>query len=114
MVWAKKTVKFSLKDIGSELIDQLSRDIYTEPESILREVVKNAYDSFCPRTEPDPANPDEAPNPGKHRINISCDRGDDGVGHILVADNGRGQDLATLKGNLQIGISRKREEYENA
>ena len=40
MDFVRKPVKFSLKDVGSEIIDQLSRDIYTTPEAMLGQVIQ--------------------------------------------------------------------------
>ena len=46
MAFSKRPVTFTLKDVGSEIIDQLSTDVYTGPGAIIRELVKNAYDSY--------------------------------------------------------------------
>ncbi|MCH8054579.1 MAG: ATP-binding protein [Deltaproteobacteria bacterium] len=109
MNFTKKPVKFSLKDIGSKLIDQLSTDIYSDPGAILRELVKNAYDAYL-----DPELDDLDAKSVNRQILISRHRDIRGIGHFLVADKGVGQTLEDLKGNVQISISRKSEELENA
>ena len=109
MTFSKVAVKFSLKDIGSEIIDQLSTDVYTGPGSILRELVKNAYDAYLGLKAEDL---DEGSL--KRQIVISRERDDHGVGRIFIADEGVGQTMEDLKANVQISISRKGQELENA
>lgn len=105
----RKKVNFTLKDIGSSIIDQLSSDIYSGPESIMRELVKNAYDSYLG------VSADELEDEGCEReIVISRDRDANGIGRILIADHGIGQTLSELKSFLQISISRKKDELEQA
>jgi hypothetical protein len=102
-------VTFTLKDVGSKIIDQLSTDIYTGPGSIIRELVKNAYDSYLSLealgTEPED---------GERQIVISRLRESSGVGKLWIADKGVGQDLNTLKGNVQISISTKPDDLQDA
>lgn len=105
----KVDVLFSLRDIGSEIIDQLSSDVYTGPGSIFRELVKNAYDAYLAMKAED-----LEVEGIKRQIVISRDRDEHGVGHILIDDQGIGQSQDDLKANVQISISRKRQELENA
>jgi Histidine kinase-, DNA gyrase B-, and HSP90-like ATPase len=102
MDFKKKPVAFSLKDVGSSVIDQISSDIYSGPGSILRELVKNAYDSYL-------ALPVDELDEDDFVRNIVISRGRDakGVGRITIADNGIGQDLDDLKANVQISITHK-------
>lgn len=104
----RKSVKFTLKDIGSEIIDQLSSDIYSGPGSIMRELIKNAYDSYLGVPS------DELEDDGYEReIVISRER-NKGIGRILIADHGIGQTIEDLRAFVQISISRKQGELENA
>lgn len=103
------TPQFTLKDIGSKIIDQLSTDVYTGAGSILRELVKNAYDAYL-ALEPE----DFETGHIKRQIVISRERDDKGIGKIFIADQGIGQSLDVLKANVQISISHKSDELENA
>src|SRR6185437_112476 len=103
------TPKFSLKDIGSKIIDQLSTDVYTGAGSILRELVKNAYDSYLALEAEDFESGDF-----KRQVVIQRERDEKGVGRISIADQGIGQSLDVLKANVQISISRKSDELDNA
>lgn len=108
MPFTHKNVKFTLKDIGSNVIDQLSSDIYSGPASIIRELTKNAYDSYLPLTQ------DELDDEGVPReIFISRERAGT-IGKLLIADHGIGQSLGDLKANVQISISRKANDLEGA
>lgn len=105
----RKPIKFSLKDIGSEIIDQLSSDIYSGPGSIMRELLKNAYDSYLGFSS------DDLEDEGCEReIIISRERDSKKVGRILVADHGVGQTVADLKAFVQISVSKKQGELEKA
>lgn len=109
MAFKDKDVQFSLKDVGSKIIDQLSTDVYTGPDSIMRELVKNGYDALIA------PNLDEIDDDDfERRIVVSRSRDNNGVGRLFIADNGLGQDLNDLKANVQISISRKQDELENA
>src|SRR5688572_30303944 len=108
MDFKKKNVLFTLKDVGSNVIDQISSDIYSGPGSILRELVKNSYDSYLPISS------DELEEEGTSRdVVISRERGAK-TGTITIADNGIGQRLEELKANVQISISKKQLELEHA
>jgi histidine kinase/DNA gyrase B/HSP90-like ATPase len=100
------SAKFTLRDIGSSFIDQVSSDIYTEPAQIIREIVKNAYDSYQGR--------DEEFAEDERVIIVSRHREPNGTGHLLISDRGHGQDLETLRKNVQISISNKPETAEDA
>ena len=66
MSFKQRNVHFSLKDVGSKIIDQLSTDVYTGPDSIMRELVKNGYDALIA------INPDEvADDDFERRIVVS-------------------------------------------
>jgi len=109
MAFVRKQLKFTLRDIGSKVIDQLSSDIYSGPVSMIRELAKNAYDSYLP------IDPDDLEDAGSSReIFISREREANGTGRLLIADNGVGQTLEELKANVQISISKKPTELENA
>ena len=109
MAYKDKNVRFTLKDVGSKIIDQLSTDVYTGPVSIMRELVKNSYDALIA------LNLDEIDDDDfERRIVVSRERDSRGVGRLFIADNGLGQDLDDLKANVQISISRKQDELENA
>jgi hypothetical protein len=106
--WKSVDTKFTLEDIGSEIIDQLSSDIYTGPDSVLRELVKNAYDAYVALDF------DEVDDGTLRTVEISRLRDAKGVGHIYIHDRGVGQSLEDLKGNVQISISHKQQELANA
>src|SRR5262245_38418753 len=117
MVVAKKpntafrdvTPVFTLKDIGSKIIDQLSTDVYTGAGSILRELVKNAYDAYLA------LDPEDFESCTFNReIVISRSRETNGTGRLFIGDQGIGQCFEDLKANVQISISRKPDELENA
>jgi hypothetical protein len=103
------TPVFTLKDIGSKIIDQLSTDVYTGPGPIIRELVKNAYDAYLGLNAEDFESGDF-----KREIVISREREPNGIGRLFIADRGIGQSFEDLKANVQISISRKPEELENA
>jgi hypothetical protein len=105
--FTRKPVKFTLQDVGSEVIDQLSTDIYTSPHAILRELVKNAYDAYLPLAGFDDVKVDR-------KIIVHRARTSDGIGRLYVSDNGIGQTLEDLKANVQISVSRKPRELDNA
>ncbi len=108
MAFSKQTVKFSLKDVGSEIIDQLSTDVYTGAGAILRELVKNAYDSYLHYT------PDDLDDEGiKREILISRERDEKGIGRIWIADHGIGLNVKGLKAFAQISVCNK-DELENS
>ncbi len=109
MAFEDTPVSFSLKDVGSEIIDQLSTDVYSGPASIMRELIKNAYDATIALGQ------DVYDDEGLERqIVVSRERDAKGLGRLLINDNGIGQDLNDLKANVQISISRKQQELENA
>src|ERR1700730_6154054 len=103
------TPTFTLKDIGSKIIDQLSTDVYTGAGSILRELVKNAYDAYLALDKEDPDSEDTT-----REIVISREREPGGTGRLFIADQAIGQSIDDLKANVQISISRKPDELENA
>lgn len=90
--------QFTLDDIGSRFIDQLSSDIYNDPGQIVREIVKNAYDSYELRSDDFPET--------ERNIYLSRYR-DRSAGHLIIRDNGHGQDYDTLLENVQFSITRK-------
>ena len=108
MPFTHKHVKFTLKDIGSNVIDQLSSDIYSGTSSIIRELAKNAYDSYLPLTQ------DELDDEGISREILVSRQREAGVGRLFVGDIGIGQSMDDLKANVQISISRKATEVEGA
>jgi hypothetical protein len=109
MTFKNKTVTFDLNDIGSQVIDQISSDIYAGPGSILREIIKNAYDAYLP------VDADELEEEGLSReIQVSRIRDEDETGHLFIADNGIGQSFAELRANVQISISKKPTELDDA
>src|SRR5215217_2322232 len=104
-----KKLKFSLRDIGSEIVDQLSSDIYSGPGSILRELVKNAYDSYLGVDQ------DELEDEGIEReIVISRERTSAKKGRLIVADRGVGLTVDELKAFVQISLCTKTSELDNA
>lgn len=109
MSFKKRSVTFDLNDIGSQVIDQISSDIYAGPGSILRELIKNAYDAYLP------VDADELEEEGLNReIQVSRVRDDDGTGHLYIADNGIGQSFEEIRANVQISISKKPTELDDA
>jgi hypothetical protein len=118
MALQRKPVEFSLKDVGANVIDQISTDIYTGPGSILRELVKNAYDAYLLLTDDDLEE-----NGFLRQIVISRERVSPAkrdkkpkraVGTLTIADTGIGQDLDDLKANVQISITRKPADIDHA
>src|SRR5579859_3680332 len=109
MTFKKKAVTFDLNDIGSQVIDQISSDIYAGPGSILREIIKNAYDAYLP------VDADELEEEGLTReIQVSRIRDEDDTGHLFIADNGIGQSFEELRADVQISISKKPSELDDA
>jgi hypothetical protein len=109
MTFKKRSVTFDLNDIGSQVIDQISSDIYAGPGSILRELIKNAYDAYLP------VDADELEEEGLNReIQVSRVRDEDGTGHLFIADSGVGQSFEELRANVQISISKKPTEVDDA
>ena len=104
-----KSVSWSLKDIGSNLIDQLARDVYTRSECILREVVKNAYDAYVALDQEDADETEFV-----REITLKRDRDENGVGRLFITDKGIGQNLQEIKKNLQISKSDKPETLDGA
>src|SRR5947199_813054 len=99
MPFSKHSMKFTLKDVGSEIIDQLSSDVYTGPGAIIRELVKNAYDSYLRYT------PDELHDENIERaVVISRERDAKGRGKIWIADRGIGLNVKGLKALVQISV----------
>jgi hypothetical protein len=100
-------VTFSLSDIGSEVIDQLASDIHTSPGAIIRELVKNAYDSYLE------LDPDAFEERGIERaVYLNTSEFKDGR-RLYVADHGIGLSLDELKAFVQIAIRPKREARED-
>lgn len=108
MTFKRANERFDLKDIGAQVIDQISSDIYSGPGSIIREIVKNAYDAYI---AVDPA--DLEADGVKREILISRRR-ENGTGILTIADSGIGQSLKKLRENVQISISHKQDELDDA
>lgn len=104
-----ENVKFSLKDVGSEIVDQLSKDIYSDRGSIFRELTKNAYDAYLDLPD---GTLEEEERP--RVIVIQRSDLDDQGRKITLTDYGMGQDLSDIKGFVQIGIARKKDVLDNA
>lgn len=45
MNWTKKTVEWTIKDVGAPLLDSIARGLYSKLE-VLREYVQNAVDAY--------------------------------------------------------------------
>jgi histidine kinase/DNA gyrase B/HSP90-like ATPase len=101
-----RRVTFSLSDIGSEVIDQLASDIHTSPDAIIRELVKNAYDSYL-ELDPDLLEDREI----ERAVRLTTDEFK-GERHLYVVDNGIGLSLEELKAFVQIAIRPKRQARE--
>jgi hypothetical protein len=100
-----KTLTFTLKDVGSEVVEQLSKDIYPNVGSVFRELTKNAYDAYV-------LLPDDAASPDDRKIKIKTAefaKGSKKTRVITIHDDGIGQDIEDLKGNLQIGLTSKKD-----
>ena len=100
-----KTLTFTLKDVGSEVVEQLSKDIYPNVGSIFRELTKNAYDAYV-------LLPYDAASPEDRKIKIQTTefaKGSKKTWVITIHDDGIGQDIEDLKGNLQIGLTSKKD-----
>jgi hypothetical protein len=96
---AKNDVKYSLDDIGSNFVYQLTTDIHTSIGSVFRELTKNSYDSYLELPE---TARDEAIDRG---IVISRSRDAGGAGKLTIADSGNGRSPEELKRFLQIGLA---------
>src|SRR5689334_22660568 len=103
-----KPMSFTLRDVGSEIIDQLSTDIYTNPGAIMRELVKNGYDSYLPLD-----GMDEVSFERRVTIRRERDKKDKKTGKIFIADQGIGQTLNELKAMVQISVSMKPKEFDH-
>src|SRR6185312_9984693 len=102
-------IVFSLGDIGSEILDQLSKDIYSERALLFRELTKNAYDAYLTL-------PDDVLEKEKLEREIIINRFTltGNKRKLTITDHGIGQDLEGLKGFVQIGISSKKSTHDNA
>ena len=109
MKFEPRSTVFKLRDVGSEVIDQLSTDVYTQPESVLREVIKNAYDAYL-SIDADILVDAQV----ERQIVVNRERDAKNVGRLFITDFGIGQTWEELKANLQISISRKPEEVDYA
>lgn len=108
MTFKREVVKFGLEDVGAQVLDQISTDIYSTPGSILRELVKNAYDAYLE------VDADDLEEEGLPRA-IQVRRSREGLtGTLRIADNGVGQTLADLKKMVQISISTKPDDVPTA
>jgi hypothetical protein len=96
----KEKFEFTADQIGSEVLARFSEDIYS-PKAIIRELDKNAYDSYF---ELEHAFPGSGYDALDRVIRI------DVVGNaVIVADDGLGLDIPTLKRLLSIALTEKRE-----
>lgn len=99
-------INFSLQDIGSQILERFSDDMYSS-ESIIRELVKNASDSYYQMESYCDENglsyPDDYESKNKKvSINISDDS-------LLIMDCGIGCDRDDIKKLLKIAISDKKD-----
>jgi hypothetical protein len=99
-------INFGLQDIGSQILERFSDDLYSS-ESIIRELVKNASDSYyqmesyCDENEL--TYPDDYDSKNKKvSINITEDS-------LLLMDWGIGCDRDDIKKLLKIAISDKKD-----
>jgi hypothetical protein len=97
-----KTSPGKSADIGLRAIDQLSADVYGSPGSILREVIKNAHDSYL-SIEPKQLKEEKL----ERAIVISRERHANGAGRLFIEDNGIGQSFKSLCSATHAGNSRK-------
>ena len=104
--YAPRTVKYTLKDVGAEFIDQLSSDVYPSPGAIIRELVKNAYDAYLDLLDENPSALTDLSL--DRQVLVRCNRDDKAVGRIFVSDYGIGLTFKELKTFLQIGVSPKK------
>lgn len=100
--------EFTLKDVGSEIVDQLSKDIYSEVGSIFRELTKNAYDAYLQ------IDADELEEEGGERKIVIQRHIVGNKRKILVTDYGIGMDQKGLKGFAQLGVAHKKESVDQA
>jgi hypothetical protein len=110
MTFRSKAVKFDLSDVGSQVIEQLSTDVYMMgPGSILREAIKNACGTYL-ALESEELEEEKL----ERAVVISRQRHGNGTGHLFIEDNGIGQSFKDLRRSVRIRISRKPQDLEDA
>ena len=99
-------LEFSIKDIGSATLTRFSDDMY-DTQSIVRELVKNATDSYYELEEycssksiPLPADYDR----DRKEINIGTHKDT-----FVVTDRGIGCDVDSIRKLIKIGVSDKKD-----
>jgi hypothetical protein len=96
--------EFTTEQVGSEVLERFSRDIYT-PEAVVRELVKNAHDSYVEL--------ENGPVAAKSGITLTADDyvvNVEVVGDALVVrDSGIGLDVEGFKRLISIALTDKRD-----
>jgi len=100
MTFKRRSAKCA--DVESLLLDWVSTDVHTSPRSILREVVKNAHDSYFAI---DPKQLEEEKL--DRAIVIWRERHANGAGRLSIEDNGIGQSFKSLQRATYVGNSCK-------
>lgn len=96
----KEKFEFTADQIGSEVLARFSEDIYS-PKAIVRELAKNAYDSYAQLAH-------AFPNSGYD--NLDREVKIDVVGNtVIVSDEGLGLDIPNLKLLISIALTEKRD-----
>jgi hypothetical protein len=94
MSWSNIEDKFTINDIGAQLLENLARGIYNH-EAVLREYVQNACDAYA-----------QLGGPQEHElIRISIEDEET----IAIQDNGIGMNLTDIKNCKKIAVSPKSE-----
>src|SRR5687768_15475647 len=98
----KEQFPFTAEQIGSELLERFSADIYS-PKAIVRELVKNAYDSYY-QLDKEFADKDidVTVSDADRTVNVSV------VGdNLVIADKGLGLDYDDFKLLISIALTEK-------
>ena len=97
----KENFRFTADHIGSEILERFSKDIYT-PKAIVRELVKNAYDSYFQLEKHLAGLGRSLTADPVVRVNVAGS-------NIIVADDGLGLDRGAVELLISIALTDKRD-----
>jgi hypothetical protein len=97
----KESFRFTADHIGSEILERFSKDIY-KPKAIVRELVKNAYDSYFQLEK-------HLAALNRNLTNDPIVRVDMASSNIIVSDEGLGLDREAIELLISIALTNKRD-----
>lgn len=97
----KENFQFTAEQIGSEILERFSQDIYN-PKAIIRELVKNGYDSYFQL--------ESHLEKIRQDLDIDCVVKVDLIeNNIMISDEGLGLDIPDLQRLVSIALTDKRD-----